>query len=65
MPDLDFLFLEEVAWQARVSLDTVRYWVRKGKLRTVRPGKRRLVRRVDFIRFMQHGASGGSSEADL
>jgi hypothetical protein len=34
----DLLLLSEVAAEARVSVSTVRHWIRVGKLRTVRPG---------------------------
>lgn len=42
----DLLLLEEVAEIARVSTDTVRFWVRQGKLMSLRPGRRRLVPRA-------------------
>ena len=38
----DLLLLSEVAAEARVSVSTVRHWIRVGKLRTVRPGRRRM-----------------------
>jgi excisionase family DNA binding protein len=44
----DLLLLSEVAAEARVSVSTVRHWIRVGKLRTVRPGRRRMVRREDL-----------------
>ena len=48
----EFLILEEVAEISRTPLETVRYWCRKGKLESVRPGRRRLVRRADLDRFL-------------
>jgi excisionase family DNA binding protein len=38
----DLLLLDEVAEIARVSTDTVRFWVRQGKLASLRPGRRRV-----------------------
>jgi len=47
-----FMLLSEVARDARASISTVRHWLRTGRLPSVRPGRRRLVRRQDFERFM-------------
>jgi excisionase family DNA binding protein len=47
-----FLTLEECATEARVSRSSVRHWLRTGKLRSVRPGRRRLVERSEFERFL-------------
>jgi excisionase family DNA binding protein len=57
----EFLFLEEVAAEIRTPLSTVRYWIITGKLPSIRPGRRRLVRRSDLERFL--AASGGDSAA--
>jgi excisionase family DNA binding protein len=57
----EFLFLEEVASEIRTPLSTVRYWVMIGKLPSIRPGRRRLVRRSDLERFL--AASGGNTAA--
>jgi excisionase family DNA binding protein len=51
----DLLQLEEVAQIARVSVSTVRHWIKAGRLPSLRPGRRRMVRRTDFERFL--GAS--------
>jgi excisionase family DNA binding protein len=47
-----FMLLIEVARDARASISSVRHWLRTGRLQSVRPGRRRLVRRQDFERFM-------------
>jgi excisionase family DNA binding protein len=47
------MLVEEVAREARVSLSTVHHWLRTGRLRSTRPGKRRLVARKDFERFVE------------
>lgn len=48
-----FLLLEECADVARVSVSTVRHWIKAGKLRTFKPGRRRLVLRADFEAFLE------------
>jgi excisionase family DNA binding protein len=57
------LFLEEVAREMRVSVGTVRYWVHTGKLTSVRPARRRMVRREDLDRFMRQGERGAENAA--
>lgn len=47
-----YMLLSEVASEARVSLSSVRHWLRTGKLQSVRPGRRRLIRRTDFEQFI-------------
>lgn len=47
-----YLLVTEVAELARTSVGTVRAWVRQGRLPSVKPGRHRLVRRVDFDAFM-------------
>ena len=51
----EMLLLEEIARECRASLSSVRYWIRTGRLRSVRPGRRRLVRREDLDRFLALG----------
>lgn len=48
----DLLFLGEVAVVSRAKLETVRFWIKQGKLRSIRPGRRRLVRREDLEAFL-------------
>jgi len=50
--ETELLFIEEVATLARVSAETVRFWVRRGKLPSVRPGRRRMVRRDVLEAFL-------------
>lgn len=57
----DLLRLEEVAELARVSVSSVRHWIKTGRLASIRPGRRRMVRRVDFERFL--GTSSGHPPA--
>lgn len=53
----DLMLLEEAAAVARVSAETVRYWIKRGRLASVRPGRRRMIRRDDLEAFL----SGDSS----
>ncbi|MBK8169660.1 MAG: helix-turn-helix domain-containing protein [Sandaracinaceae bacterium] len=46
------LTLSECAEIARAPLSSVRYWVSQGRLRSVRPGRLRLVRRADLALFL-------------
>jgi len=48
----DYLLLSEVAQIARTSVDSVRGWVRSGRLHSVKPGRRRLIRREELERFL-------------
>jgi excisionase family DNA binding protein len=50
-----YMLIGEVSQEARASPSTVRHWLRTGKLRSVRPGRRRLVERVEFERFLRAG----------
>jgi excisionase family DNA binding protein len=54
----DFLFLDEVARRARVSVESVRHWIKARRLPSVRPGKRRMVRRCDLEEFMVRNRTG-------
>jgi excisionase family DNA binding protein len=53
----DWLLIDEVADIARVSPETVRYWIKKKRLPSVRPGRWRLVRRDVLEVFLL--SSGG------
>jgi excisionase family DNA binding protein len=48
----EYLLLEEIAEIARAPVETVRAWIRSGRLASVKPGRRRLVRRADFEQFL-------------
>jgi excisionase family DNA binding protein len=56
-----YLFLEEVAEEARVSLSTVRHWISTGKLRSVKPGRRRMVAREDLDALLRGAKPAGSA----
>lgn len=46
---LDLMTLEEVADFCRTSVHTVKYWIHMRKLKSIKLGKRRLVRRSELI----------------
>ena len=48
----DLLYLPEVAEHCRTPISSVRHWVRTGRLLSIRPGRRRMVRRSDLERFL-------------
>jgi len=56
------LLVEEVAAICRVPVSTVRYWLFVGKLPSVRPGRRRLVREDELERFLARGAGHAGSQ---
>ena len=53
MAQTHFLLIDEVASICRVSINTVRYWLRTGRLPSIRPARRRLVERVEVERFLR------------
>ncbi len=55
-----FLLLTECAELARVPVSTVRHWIAIGRLPSVRPGRRRMVRRDDLEAFF--AATPGSGK---
>jgi excisionase family DNA binding protein len=48
----EYLLLDEVARECRAPVASVRYWIASGRLRSIRPGRRRLVSRDDLDRFL-------------
>jgi excisionase family DNA binding protein len=48
----DMLNVIEGAAFAGVSVSTFRHWLYTGRLRSVRPGRRRLIRRADLESFL-------------
>jgi excisionase family DNA binding protein len=51
-PDPEFLTVPEVAARCRTSEETVRRWLRQGRLPSTGVGRRRLVRRADLDRLL-------------
>lgn len=50
-----YLILREVAELARVSVSTVRHWIAEGRLHSIKPGKKRLVKKTELTRFLLNG----------
>jgi excisionase family DNA binding protein len=48
----EYLLIPEIARTCRVPPATVRHWLRTGRLASTKPGRRRLVLRDDFERFL-------------
>jgi excisionase family DNA binding protein len=48
----ELLLLEEVAALTRVQVSCVRFWIRTGKLASLKPGRRVLVRRTVLEKFL-------------
>lgn len=63
-PDADFLLIDEVARVCRTSPETVRFWIKTGRLRSIRPARRRLIARADIQRFLDGKASRRRSKRD-
>lgn len=51
--DEGFMLIDEVAALCRASPETVRFWIKTGRLRSVRPGRRRLIARAELRRFLE------------
>jgi excisionase family DNA binding protein len=49
----ELLLLDEVAAISRASVETVRFWIRRGRLQSVKPGRRRMVTRSELDRFLR------------
>ena len=56
----DLLFLEEVAELTRARMSCVRFWVRTGKLPSLRPGRRVMVRRAALEKFLANSERVGT-----
>lgn len=52
MAETKLLLIEEVADICRTSPSTVRFWIKTGRLRSLRPGRRRLIAAADLQRFL-------------
>jgi excisionase family DNA binding protein len=47
------LLIDEAAVIARVSPATIRYWIATKRLKSVRPGRRRMIREDDLLAFLE------------
>jgi excisionase family DNA binding protein len=57
MATSSYLLLNEAAELARVSIETVRFWIKTNRLASSRPGRRRLVRRDVLEAFLERGST--------
>jgi len=53
----EWLSVEAIAKELGVTIDTVRAWIRKKKLRAYRVGRDYRIRRVDYARFLEDRAT--------
>ena len=55
-----FLTVAEVAGMLKLNQQTVRNWIDQGKLPAIRVGRRVRIKREDFERILEDGATGGA-----
>lgn len=55
----DLLLITEVATIARVSTETVRWWIKTKQLPSIRPARLRYVRREALEAFLERSQDGG------
>jgi excisionase family DNA binding protein len=61
--DPQLLLIPEVARLARVSIATVRYWIASGKLPSLKPGRRVMVRMAALQKLLADAERGVNTEA--
>jgi excisionase family DNA binding protein len=54
----------EVARLVRAPVETVRWWIRTGKLPASKPGRRLLIRRSDLQNLLTACAARGAADAE-
>jgi len=57
------MLLPEAAALVNVPVETLRYWVKKGRLRSYKPGRRVMVLRRDLVELVLRSQSGGETLA--
>jgi len=55
--ELEFLIVEEAAKCLRVDEATVTRWIKSGKLKAMKKGRRWLISKADFEEFVSTGGS--------
>ncbi len=60
----DLLLLEEVAARVRAPVSSIRNWIASGKLRSMKPGKRRLVCVRDLEAMLQASVHPASPKVE-
>jgi excisionase family DNA binding protein len=64
-PDQQLLLIPEIAAYARASVGTIRYWIATGKLASLKPGRRVMVRLSVLQKFLseaERGSAGGGAD---
>jgi excisionase family DNA binding protein len=59
----ELLYLEEVAEITRTPVSCVRFWVRTGKLASLKPGRRVLIRRATLEKFLADSERIGTASS--
>ena len=63
MDDTDFMTVAEVAEILKLNQQTVRNWIDQGSLPALRIGRRVRIRRSDFERLIEAGATAPSASS--
>jgi excisionase family DNA binding protein len=58
----EWLTVEEIAQELKMHVDTVRGWIRDGKLRATRFGRDYRIKRKDFDKFVEERTRSGDTE---
>jgi len=58
----ELLLVEEVAKEVRAPVETIRWWIRTGKLPASKPGRRLLIRRSDLQQLLDDKEKFGPGE---
>lgn len=60
----EWLSVEDIAKELDVTVDTVRAWIRKKKLRAYRVGRDYRIKRVDYDNFLENRATLPEEDED-
>ena len=59
-----WLTLEEIVQELKMHVDTIRGWIRDGKLKATRFGRDYRIKRKDFDKFVDDRTRPGDTETD-
>jgi excisionase family DNA binding protein len=60
----EWLTVEEIAQELKMHVDTIRGWIRDGKLKATRFGRDYRIKRKDFDKFVEDRTRPGDTETD-
>jgi excisionase family DNA binding protein len=60
----EWLTVEEIAQELKMHVDTVRGWIRNGKLKATRFGRDYRIKRKDFDKFVEERTRQGDTETE-